>query len=570
MNRWFLVLFFWVALWLPHVLEAQNLFSNNLLLQENLRRSQLIYSFDTVSASFNLRPFETTQLNNLLIPIFDNSQEKKLKKFEISALPIFQTFQFNSNRPYGWGDGPMIPASGFQSYTSSGIFAKFSILRIQFQPEYVIAQNSPFKGFPNGFNTQVTRDRFRFFNTGDYPERFGESTFNAFYWGQSKLTVEFGAFETGLSTQNIWWGPGQWNSLIFSNNAPGFTHLTLNTIKPAKTFLGNFEGQIIVGRLENSGFDPTQHPELNDRFFRPFIGDWRYLNAINITYNPKWIKGLFLGATRSYHQYNSFRGNAFRDYFPIFDFFTKERIFEDNENSIEFDSEGRDQQLSFYARMVSPSGKAEVYFEYGRRDHAFNWREAILNPEHARAYLFGFKKLFELNDKEKFIQVRGEVTHQQESVNRYIRYPGLIGGLSWHTHTRARGFAHQGQALGVGIGTGSNVQTFEVALVDKFDKIGILLERLENHQDFFYRAFGQQNERQPWIDLSMGLLFDHQWNNLILSSKLQLINGINYQWQLAPESTPEFPRGENLFSIHSQVSLIYLFNKSNKTKIGSE
>ncbi|WP_291787934.1 hypothetical protein, partial [Cecembia sp.] len=61
-----------------------------------------------------------------------------------------------------------------------------------------------------------------------------------------------------------------------------------------------------------------------------------------------------------------------------------------------------------------------------------------------------------------------------------------------------------------------------------------------------------------------------QWNNLILSSKLQLINGINYQWQLAPESTPEFPRGENLFSIHSQVSLIYLFNKSNKTKIGLE
>jgi hypothetical protein len=559
MKNSFLIFILYMSTWLPNTSEAQNLFSNNLFLQENLRRSQLIHGFDTVSASFNLRPFETFQFNNLLTPIYDNGQNSKISKIEISALPFFQTIQYNANRPYGRADGPMIPSNGLQSYTSLGIFAKFSIFRFQFQPEYIIAQNAPFEGFSDNFNNQVTRDRFRFFNTGDYPERFGESAFSAFYWGQSKLTIEFGAFETGISTQNIWWGPGQWNSLIFSNNAPGFTHLTLNTVKPAKTFLGNFEGQIIVGRLEDSGFNPTQHPELNDRFFRPFIGDWRYLNAINVTYNPKWLPGLFVGATRSYHQYNAFRGNSFRDYFPIFDFFTKERIFEDNENSLEFDSEGRDQQLSFFARMVSPTGKAEVYFEYGRRDHAFNWREAILNPEHARAYLFGFKKLFELSDVSKFIQVRGEITHQQESVNRYIRYPGLLGGLSWHTHTRARGFANDGQALGVGIGTGSNVQTLEVSLVDKFNKVGVLFERLENHQDFFYRAFGQQTDRQPWIDLSLGFLFDHQWKSLLLSSRVQIINGLNYQWQRAPIISNEFPVGKNKISLQSNLSLIYIF-----------
>lgn len=558
MRRLFLI--FICCACFPNFLDAQNLFSNSPFLQENLRRTQLIQGIDSISASFNLRPFQTDNFQLLSTPIFDNGQENTLKKVDVTFLPFFQTVQFNSNRPFGWGDGPMIPASGIQSYSSTGIFAKLSFFRVQFQPEFIIAQNPPFSGFSSEFNTQVIRDRFRFFNTGDHPERFGESTFTSFYWGQSKLTAEFGAFETGISTQNIWWGPGQWNALIFSNNAAGFPHLTLNTIKPAKTFLGNFEGQIIVGRLDNSGFDPTQDPDLNERFFRPFIGDWRYLNAINISYSPKWIKGLSVGAIRSYHQYNSFRGNTFRDYFPIFDFFTKERIFEDNENSLEFDSEGRDQQLSFYSRFVSQKAKAEVYFEYGRRDHAFNWREAVLNPEHARAYLFGFKKLFELNTQGKFVQVRGEVTHQQESVNRYIRYPGLLGGLSWHTHTRARGFVQRGQSLGVGIGTGSNIQSLEVSVVEKFNKIGFLFERLENHQDFFFRAFGQQNERQPWIDLGLGLIFDRQWKNLLLTSKIQVINGLNYQWQINANSSPDFPAGLNKLSLHSNFSIVYVFS----------
>ena len=45
----------------------------------------------------------------------------------------------------------------------------------------------------------------------------------------------------------------------------------------------------------------------------------------------------------------------------------------------------------------------------------------------------------------------------------------------------------------------------------------------------------------------------------ILASKLQIIHAKNYQWQLDPASTPEFPKGENLTSMLAQVSLIYLW-----------
>src|SRR5690606_24779240 len=160
------------------------------------------------------------------------------------------------------------------------------------------------------------------------------------------------------------------------------------------------------------------------------------------------------------------------------------------------------------------------------------------------------------------IQVRAEMTQQQESVNRYIRYLGVTGGASWHTHGRVRGFTRYGECLGGGIGTGgSNVQTIEVALVDQLNKFGIRLERLANHQDVYYKAFGQQQERQPWVDLSLALLGDYQIEGLIVSARMQFIHASNYQWQLQPESHPSFPLGKNRFDVMAQAHLIYLLNR---------
>lgn len=534
---------------------GQSLPVNFPVLEEYLRRNQLA-DFSTSNASFQLRPLQFQE--NYL---FSDTSNINNPDFTFVILPLLSTTQFNSNRPYGWGDFGMIPNVGLQQYLSGGIFTKWKFIKLQFQPELVLATNKLWFGYPSDFSESVNVTRYYYWNNGDYPERYGENGYSKFWWGQSKLSFEFGSFEIGAATQNIGWGPGQFNSLIFSNNPQGFTHLTLNTIKPARTFLGNFEAQLLSGRIDDSGFAPSQHPNLNDEFFEPFSGDWKYVNALAITYNPKWIPGLFLGFNRTFQVYRQKMGNSFLDYFPVFSGVTKEQFFEDG-NSVEFDSDGASQQISVSFRFVIPKSKFEFYGEYGRRDHALNWREFILNPEHARAYLMGFKKLISMAKPNRFVQIRAEMTHQQESVNRYIRYPGEFGGLTWHTHTPSRAFANHGQALGVGIGVGSNVQTFEFAVVENFNKYGILFERLENHQDFFYRAGLNKTERKPWIDLSIGFLFDRQWNNLMLRSKLQVINGINYQWQLDQKSRPDFPKGENLISIYSQVSLIYLLKKS--------
>lgn len=549
--------------------QAQSIPAGSPVLEEAVRRKQLLGAFDS-SISFNIRPLRTSFLTDRAVYedygfFMPTSKEERVKgktrSIIFSLMPVQNIVVFNSGRPYGWGNGMMIPNVGGQNLTSAGFSLKYHFLNIQLQPEVLWAQNRAYDGFPDIFSDKVNRDRFVFWNSGDHPERFGRQSYSKVAWGQSKISLSAGAFEIGASTENIWWGPGQFNALIFSNNARGFKHLTLNTTRPAKTFLGSFEGQLLIGRLEPSGFKPSQHPGLNSSYFRNLSTDWRYLNGLSLSYQPKWVPGLSVGINRTFQQYNEARGNAFGDWFPVFEVFTKEALFEQG-HSVDYDKKAQDQQVSIFGRYVLPKANAELYFEYGRRDHSLNWREFTLNPEHARAYILGFGKLFTLPQTDKLIQVRAEMTQQQESVNRYIRYAGIGGGLSWHTHYQVRGFTHYGESLGVGIGAGgSNVQTIEVAVVDQLNKFGIRLERLANQQDFYYKAFSQQEERRPWVDLSLGFLADYQVERLIVSGKLQLINAMNYQWQLDPRSTPLFPKGQNKFSVMAQAHFIYLLNR---------
>jgi hypothetical protein len=553
------ILFFYFFIFLPVFLaQAQETSFGNQTVDEFLRRNSLVqrsnentgWMFRTASES----------VESLFYQSDSTSPNKKF--FDYTILPIYFNTRLDGNRPYVGGEYGMIPSRGAQLFLSPGFQARFSILHVQFQPELVMAQNLSFPGFPNTFSSGIIGERFSYWNTGDSPERFGNTTYSNAFWGQSSVSLRAGAFELEAGTKNIWWGPGQWNSLIFSNNAPGFPHISLNTRKPAKTFFGSFEGQVLIGRLEASGQGPTQSDDLNTGYFTPLNPDWRYLNALMISYTPKWISSLTVGYTRTYQYYNETRPDDLKGWLPILEPMAKEKLFE-NGNSVEYDDRAQSQQISIFGRYKITKAKAEVYFQFGRRDHALNWREFILNPEHARAYQVGFLKIATLPSTKKLLQIRGEITHQQESVNRFLRY-GLAGGLTWHTHGQVRGFTNYGQPMGVGIGTGSNIQTLEVSLVEDWHKWGILFERLENNQDFYYRAFGQQSERKPWIDWSTALLWNTSYKDLYISARLQGTYARNYQWGLSETSTPEFPVSQNLYSVHSQVNLIYFWNRSIK------
>jgi hypothetical protein len=521
---------------------------------EYLRRSYLIQDLG-VDSNLMIR-YSFVERDSMMI-----SKDTVFESFtKINFLPLFFHSRFDDKRPKDLAEFGMIPARGLQSFFSTGFKFNYSIINLQFLPEFVYAQNLPFSGFKDVFPSQVISDRFLYWNVGDIPERFGNKSYKKFLWGQSSLGLRAGSFELGIGTKNLWWGPGQWNSLIFSYNGPGFPHLSLNTLKPVKTFIGSFSSQILIGRLESSNQKPSQIDKLNSFYFTPLNTDWRYINALMLSYSPKWISGLSFGFARSFQYYNSDKPNDLKGWLPILEPMAKEKLFS-NGNSVVYDNRKQSQQISISGIYKIKKAKAEIYFEFGRRDHALNWREFILNPEHARAYQFGFIKIVNLPTISKLFQIRGEVTHQQESINRILRYD-LFGGISWHTHGRTRGFTNYGQPLGVGIGTGSNVQILEVSIVEDWNKWGLLFERLENNQDFYYRAFGQHDEQKPWIDWSAALLWNTSYKDLFLSARLQGTFARNYQWGLSQTSTPEFEVSQNLFSVHSQINLVYYWNRS--------
>jgi len=514
------------------------------ILEESVRRAQLLGVLDS-TVSFQIRPLnprkisdleDTYGIGNLLV---QNPQDKRLLyKFlngygRVQLLPAQFHTEFNSHSPYPQVNGPMILNRGFQTFTSIGGYAEIGPLSIQLQPEHIWAQNRPYE-----------LSQGKTINT-EYLERFGQDAFSTLLLGQSSIRLNAGAFSLGASTENIWWGPGQFNSLLFSNNAFGFQHLTLNTSKPAKTLIGSFEGQLLIGRLEGSG--------LTQEYMHNLLDDWRYLNGITITYQPRWIPGLFLGGSRVFQQYDSFRGDSFADYFPVINPFQKEVA------GFDMDQEGRDQQVTIFLRYAIPKAHTEIYAEYGKRDHAVNWREFLINPDHARAYLMGFSKLFPIQNN-AYIQVRGEMLQQQESINILARYPGSFGGINWAGHSPVRhGFTHRGQMLGPGVGPSSNVQTLETAWVKGTKKLGVRLDRLNRHQDIFVKQFNDATSQGRWVDLNLGLLADWQFDRLLLSSQLFFINSLNYQWQLHPNSTPELPKGHDVFNFQGQVRAAYLF-----------
>ncbi len=534
----FLLWFFWI---IPVVLFSQSLPSNQFTLEEYLRRGQLMGKFS--SLSFLTRPFlspDSIDLDNshYAYPILEKDSTYYYS-LELKLLPISMGSQFGSGNPYPEG-GKFLQAKGYQQLVSAGIYGSFGPLSIQFQPEFIFAQNK-------NFNSGISKA-----NGIEYVEIFGQGTYSKFLPGQSSIRLNYGAFSVGASTENIWWGPGQYNSLLFSNNAFGFQHLTLNTRNPAKTFLGSFEGQFIMGKLEN--FTP---------FTRNGKEDWRYVNGISFSYQPKWIPGLFFGASRVFQQYSSFNNMTLGYYFPIFEGFQKINLIDPNSpdfNSTEYDNRLQSQQLTGFARLVIPKAKAELYFEYGRRDHAVDWREFLLNPEHARAYLVGFKKLITLPN-ESFFQINGEILQQQESINFLARY-GVFGGLSWSSHGIEQGFTHQGQMLGPGVGPSSNVQTLETAWVKGVKKLGIRWERLNRHQDIYTRVFNNPSEIERWVDYSARLLADWQFDNLLVSTTTNFVYTLNNQWNISETSTPAFPKGKNTFMVVGQVNLIYFWGKN--------
>jgi hypothetical protein len=559
--------------------NSQTINLNESYLTDYLRTSQLLRNFKS-EVSFTLKPLDIGK-NGLEInkEIFDTEKyAPTVLSFlkgngKIKILPIDYNIEFNSRHPYNRNNGSMGPNRGYQHILSAGIYAEIGPLSIQLKPEYLYSQNKDFEGFgegPNGHYSVIWKKRYLLWNRIDMPERFGEKSISKALIGQSSIRLNFKGLSLGVSNENIWWGPSIRNGIMMSNHARGFKHITFNTTKPLKTKIGNFEWQVISGRLESSGYLPAnsdmQHGGTNIYFSKinqnGETNDWRYLQGYNITYSPKWLSGLSLGFIRwvqAYSvlfkgEYTWMKGNP--TWFPAFqNLFRKSDKYEDFEGQI-------DQGAGVFLRWLWKDSKAEIYADYNHNDSKQNIRDLLLDSDHSRAVTVGLQKVFEINSDNYLFS--WEWTQMEQTASRLLRNAG-----SWYMHSATYdGYTNEGEVLGAGIGPGSNSHYFALNRIRDKEKLGIALEIIDQDNDFYHEAFSNGvgyggDFRRYWKDFNLHLNFSKKYKQFWLSSNFMYSRSLNYQWDFDDTATEYFHPGNDVNNFHMTLKLAYLIPYAN-------
>lgn len=490
--------------------------------------------------SFFSRPYHATnqiKYDSILYKVDSTFEYKNIiytnnKRTNFQLLPTSFVSKFNSHHPYGWNQQGFIDAKGFQTYLSGGVYGRWGILSAQFAPELVYANNSNFE----------TSNSYGSPTKGAYKKIFP---------GQSYVSLSAGNLALSVSTENMWWGPGIDNSLLMSNNAPGFLHIKLHSRGPIKTPIGNIEFSLIAGRLEEDTSVLLQVKNLTSYYYAQgsYSGypsapsadstNWRYLNAFTFSYNPKFAPSLYLGFTRVGYTYNNYLGNHgdfLQDYLPVFiGFFRSNSKYYKNDGS----NTKTKQILSISARYLFQKSNAELYAEYGYGDNTSNIEDLTLSIDHGAVFSAGFKKLVPLN-KRKWLILETEITQLTQSFNN--QYRGTGG--DWYLYQGS--YTNQSRILGVGYGMASNMQTVKASIKEGFNRVGILLQRIIHNAtlDPYY------SENKRWIDYSLGFIYEKKVKDIVIQSKTQLVHSDNYAWKI----------NEQRFNLNTQLGILYFLS----------
>ena len=555
--------YFSIFLFLTYCLNSQNINVNNEF-NYSLIRSQILSGELNSDYSLNIKPLNFSNgFNNLLKDEYKVLVNNEKNNFEIKFLGIDYFIEYNTSHPYNRNNGSMIPNKGYQHIISPGIFLRFGPLTIQFQPEHHYSENKSFNGFWDGHYPEIWAKRYRLWNHIDMPEKFGNRRHNRTTLGQTSIRLNWKKLSLGVSKENIWWGPSIRNSIMMSNHAEGFKHITFNTIKPLKSLIGNFELQIITGRLENSGYTPpnTSYTYAGTQLYVPKINqngnpnDWRYLQAYNISFSPKWIDGFSIGMIRWVQMYSDLVEGKYwwldgkPTFFPVF-----KNLFRNNDTFENYEAQ-TDQAAGIYFRWLWKKSKFEMYAEFHHNDSKQNLRDLILDSDHSRAATIGIQKIFDLNNRNYLFN--WEWTQMEQSASRLLRNAG-----SWYEHTYVYdGYTNKGEVLGSSIGPGSNSHYLSINRITSDEKIGIGFEIIDHDNDFYHEAFSNaQDYRRFWKDINFHLNFNKKFKRFNLSSNLVYIRSLNYQWELIDNIKPYYHPGLDKDNFHLNLKLTYFGN----------
>lgn len=366
----------------------------------------------------------------------------------------------NSAYPEDRNNGAVWSGRGLSTSVQGGAIVRGGPITLGLSPVYTHQQNRDFVTLPAvvGFNE---------FGNGlypgdiDLPQRFGAEAYTTVFSGESFIRADAGKFAIGLSSENVWWGPGSANAILLSNTAPGFPHV-FTGLSRLNVGIGRITTDIIWGKLtESQYFDAIEE------------NDNRLLTGAMLTFEPRRAPGLFLGFGRIYVvPWDSISG---RTLFPFLQPVLKKSL--STPDNPQGRNEVDDQRISFMARYVLPRSGFEIYAEWAREDHSYDKTDLIGELEHGAAHLIGFQKLF-APSATRWFRFYGEVANLQTL--RQVR-PNIRAPVYFYVH-KPQGHTELGQLLGAAIGPGSESQLAGMDVLGRNGLVGFYLERVRRDE----------------------------------------------------------------------------------------
>jgi hypothetical protein len=278
------------------------------------------------------------------------------------------TTSYNSGFPWGLNDGPVWQGRGLNAWGTAGVAFHAGILSVRLEPLVDYAQNQAFQLEPTPAGTSPFANDMEPYYI-DVPQRFGPSTFHIVNPGQSYVRLDWRGATVGFSTEDIFWGPGVQQALLFDDNASGFPHVFLGSSHGIATPVGTFYGQLIYGRLEESGYGPASVSA--SRFGAGGIVVWMAPGL-----------PIEIGAARFYHRAWPKTLDPSELLVPF------GSVFQDPE--VENMGATDNQLASVFASVRVPSSGFELFGELGKTDRNSSFRDLAEEPEHNSAWLLGF------------------------------------------------------------------------------------------------------------------------------------------------------------------------------------
>ena len=361
---------------------------------------------------------------------------------------------YNTAAPYGQNDGALWQGKGYNTSLTAGVRLEAYGLELTVKPQLCWQENREFEYMPGVYGSE-----YSYFWKGniDLVQRYGDSSFWTFDWGDTEIRYTWHTLTVGFGTQSIWLGPAWLNPMLGSNNAGTYPKFDIGLRKQRVVIpglnwnLGEIEGRIWTGYLSESDYFDTDSNNNHNM-----------INGFAVAYSPSFIPGMTLSVNKIC--LCKWEDRSIKYFNPFYD-----------SNEVE------DQKASFGIDWIFPQVGFEVYGELGIDDYSYR---KMPNPFHTAIYTVGAKKTFSIIKKYGiFAELLFEWNNFEMSQDFQLQWKYM----GYYSHSLiSQGYTQNGQIIGAGSGYFGNSQYLGVKLYYKKGFINIFAHRNAPDNNYIY------------------------------------------------------------------------------------